>query len=143
MEIRTRFGRGPERVVHLAIGRAYVIEPINPQAKRFRGRPCILLGVDDPFMPSKATVKFTDTNKGGQPARVNCSDLVDSPDQVGVHAAIDRAVQQVAPAAGTESALDRALEGVQELQRLRATDTDIVHFLERIRPFIPAETVKS
>lgn len=135
--VRASYGGGPERVVHLAIGRAYVVEPMNPRAKRFRGRPCILLGFDDSFMPSKATVKFTDTNKGGQPAKVNCTDLVDAPEQTGIQAVIDKAVAPVRAAATREAALDRAAEGVDQLKAANATVEEIAQFLERVRLFLP------
>jgi hypothetical protein len=136
-EISSRFGRGRERVVFLVVGRAYVVEPMNPQAKRFRGRPCILLSVDDEFMPSVATVKFTDTTKGGQPAKVQCSDLVDAAEQTGIQAVIDRAVAPVRAAPTQEAAIERSLEGLAQLKAANASVSEITQFAQRVRSFLP------
>jgi len=59
--------------VELLSGKKYIIQPDNPRKMKHRNRICILIEVDDNFMPTCANVKFEDTNRIG---KIDClSDL--------------------------------------------------------------------
>ena len=57
-----------QREVLLEVGREYIISPLNPRAKRYRGRRCAILG----FLPQTgkedavASVRYLDTNRVGR-----------------------------------------------------------------------------
>ena len=37
-----RFGRATVRRVRIQVGRRYIVSPLNPSAKKHRGRPCVI-----------------------------------------------------------------------------------------------------
>lgn len=74
--ITTRFGtRGSPRTVEIAIGREYVVDPLNPRKRKHRGRRCVITELADQFMPDVATVRFTDGLRGHW-GKVDIGDLV-------------------------------------------------------------------
>lgn len=60
-----RFGRSGEwREVAPVVGSTYLLEPLNPQKKKHRGRRCILLRVAGDRWGRTAEVRFLDVEKG-------------------------------------------------------------------------------
>ncbi len=49
----------------LIIGKKYIIKPDNPRKLKNRDRVCILVELEDDFMPQKAKVQFLDTKRKG------------------------------------------------------------------------------
>lgn len=74
-EVVSTFGRRTMRRVRIQVGHEYVVLPLNPNAKRHRGRPCVIVELDDEFMPHQAAVQFTDER--GRIAKVLCGDLAE------------------------------------------------------------------
>jgi hypothetical protein len=64
---------GEERTLVPEIGQRYKVVPMNIAKAKNAGRVCILLELDDDFMPQKGTVKWADTGRKGS---VKLSDLV-------------------------------------------------------------------
>ncbi len=75
--IETGFN-GEWRKVVIEIGKEYVVLPLNKAKKKNVGRHCILLELNDSFMPTEATVKWLDTNRKGKQKTLTDLVLVDS-----------------------------------------------------------------
>lgn len=67
------FGRIGPREIIVQVGRRYMVDQLNKQAKKHRGRPCEITELDDNFMPDRAAVKFLDAE--GRWAIIQLSDL--------------------------------------------------------------------
>jgi hypothetical protein len=65
---------GETRRIPLKIGGRYEIKPLNIAKAKNVGRTCVLLAMDDSFMPSEADVKWEDTGRKGKVK--NLSDLL-------------------------------------------------------------------
>ena len=64
---------GEERTLTPEIGQRYEVVPMNIAKAKNAGRVCILLELDDDFMPQKGSVKWTDAGRKGS---VKLSDLI-------------------------------------------------------------------
>lgn len=73
VRLQARFGR-KIRDLNIVIGEEYVVEPMNPQKLKHRGRPCVVKGFvrDDIGTPVKVKVQFLDNLR---PGRVDIDDL--------------------------------------------------------------------
>lgn len=78
--INCRFGRKLNREMEIVVGKTYLIEPMNPQATKNRGRLCTVLEFIDSsgkdISADTAKVKFQDTGRTG---KVDLSSLIDPP----------------------------------------------------------------
>ena len=72
--IQAWFGRIGREAVVIQVGRKYRIEPLNPLKLKHRGRTCVILELDDDFMPDRAAVKFLEAPRSR--AKVELCDLV-------------------------------------------------------------------
>lgn len=68
------FGKKYKRSVLIRVGSRYLINPLNPQKKKNKGRVCELIAFDEFYQV--AHVKFVDTKRS---AKVDPSDLVEMP----------------------------------------------------------------
>ena len=68
-----------QREVLLEVGREYVLSPLNPRARRYRGRRCAILG----FVPTSdgkdtvAKVRYLDTNRVGRAKLIHLAEPED------------------------------------------------------------------
>ena len=72
-DMKAGYGRNKEwRTIDPVIGSRYVIQPLNPQKKKHRGRVCVLEGLEPEFLPDMGLIRFEDTNRAG---KVELADL--------------------------------------------------------------------
>lgn len=73
LQLQSRFGHRT-RDLNIVVGEEYVVEPMNPQKQKHRGRPCVVTGFvqDDIGTAHKVKVQFLDNHR---PGRVDLDDL--------------------------------------------------------------------
>ncbi len=69
-----RGGDPPKRTVRISVGRRYVVAPMNPRKKKYRGMTGELVSTEDEFMPSRAKLKC---DHDGRSRFVDTHDLVE------------------------------------------------------------------